>query len=155
MSTRYRAVAVWVACGALSVATAISIVAGWGVFVYGSAYAIPALAEGRTLISGSSAVSVGDLSIGDRKMVSFDLINLDDRPVSINGMGVSCTCVQEDQLPMEIPPRSRRRLRLSVRPLPKQAGQPFLQKINLYSSTPGPPVSVVVQGRVLKQAVTP
>jgi len=130
-------------------------VAGFGALVYGSAYAIPALAEGKTVIADSSAVTAGNLRVGNREIVSFALINLASRPVTINGMGATCTCVQTDQLPMEIPPRSRRALRLWVRPLAAQAGKPFAQNITLYLSTPGDPVSVLVQGTVLKQTAPP
>jgi len=83
MSTRFRAVAVWVAGGALSVVTATAIVAVFGWLVYGSIHAVPALAAGRTVISDPSAVWAGDLHVGERKPVSFSLINLDSRPLAI------------------------------------------------------------------------
>ena len=150
MSTRFRAVAVWVAGGALSVVTATAIVAVFGWLVYGSIHAVPALAAGRTVISDPSAVWAGDLHVGERKPVSFSLINLDSRPLAIIGMGANCTCVQVDQIPLEIPPRSTRSVRVWVSPLSSQAEMPFLQKINLYTSTEDCSISIIVRGKVLR-----
>ncbi|HEX8203948.1 MAG TPA: hypothetical protein VF590_25965 [Isosphaeraceae bacterium] len=139
----------------MSAAVATVLVAGLGLAVFGSARALPALWRGRVLLADPDVVSVGELRVGRRDQVSFLLTNLGARPVRVNGLRASCTCVSADALPLEIPARGRRPLRLWVHPLEEQAGTPYSQSVDLYLSVPGPRVSLTVRGTVAKQTTTP
>ena len=152
MNEPLRKIAVWVGCSLISIAIALAMIAGWGHFAYGSARAFPAIVRGQHFIAEPSVINAGALRPGTRQQVEIELTSLSSQAIAIIGMRSNCTCVQADEFPFELPSGDRRKFRLWVRPLEKQAGTTFSQSIDLYPGTPGPPVVVTVKGTVSKQS---
>ena len=148
--SRMRSSLIWVICPVLSVATAVGLIVAWGLFSYGTAFAIPALARGQLVMVEPRAVSLGSMQAGQRYAATFELVNLCSRPVFVNGMRANCTCVSSaEDLPFEVSARNRRAFRLWVRPADVQAGQPFTQRVNLFLSIAGHQTSLTVLGAVV------
>lgn len=78
---------------ALSVLTAIGLTALLGLAMFGSAWALPAIARGQALLAAPETLEVGLLAVGRDRAAEFHLTNLNSRPIVIQGVRASCTCV--------------------------------------------------------------
>lgn len=132
--------------------TAVVLTALLGLALYGSAWALPAMARGQAILAAPETLEVGRLAVGRDRAAEFQLTNLNSRPVVVQGVRASCTCVAVDALPMEIPPRGRRSLRLNIRPAPEQAGKAYSETLGLYLSIPGRSITLTVRGTVAHEA---
>ncbi len=139
----------WVSALALSLALVVGMISTWGWAVYGSPWAIPALARRQVVIVRPGVVSVGRVEVGRRYAVAVELINLSGTSVTVTGYQSDCTCVSvEEDLPLDLPAYARRNLPLVIAPKARQAGGPFAQSIGLYLSVPGVRPSISVAGTV-------
>lgn len=149
MISRIRSLYAWFAYGSASILAAVLLIAAWGLVAHGSALAIPALAQGYTVLASPTTKEMGILEACGRYVAGFELINLGSRSVVVNGIRTSCTCVSTDvRLPLEIPARGRKPLRLWVQPREAQAGKALAQSVELILSAPGSRTTLSVAGTV-------
>jgi hypothetical protein len=133
---------------ALTLALGIGLVGMLGRVLYGSMDALPALARGQAVIVEPESRDLGRVPAGSTVETTFDLINLSDRPVVLNGVGASCTCISVTELPLEIPARARQTFRVRLSASADEAGKRVEQPMALYLSSGGPRVGVRVSVKV-------
>lgn len=154
MRSRVQRLSAWFVIIFSSFFLAVVMTAGCGYFAYGSVYALPALAQGKVVIAEKSSVKDLILFIGERQQVAFNLINLSSRTVTINGMRANCTCIQAEEIPLNLPPNAKRTFRVWVKPIEDQAGKKYTQSIELYLSATNSCVLLTVDGVVSKHSTT-
>ncbi len=107
VKTRFASALVWLA----SLALATGLMAGWGLLVYGSAFALPSMAMGTVVMAHPKLQVLGTIVAGQDYDAAFSLMNLTSEPIVVTGMYAPCTCVSVDELPMKLLPRESRTLR--------------------------------------------
>lgn len=106
---------------------------------------------GNQLIVDRFSKSFGEVAQGQRPTVVFELTNASDRKITILGKKTNCTCIIAEDLPLSIPPGSRRSFKISVTTSSKKG---LVQEpISLFTDFPAQPkVELRVAGRVLSSS---
>lgn len=137
---------------ALALVLGIGLVGLLGRVLYGTMDALPALARGQAVVVEPKSRDLGRVPAGSTVETTFDLINLSDQTVVLNGVGASCTCISVTELPLEIPSRARRTIRVRLSASADAAGQRVEQPMALYLSSGGARVGVRVSAEVERAA---
>ena len=109
--------------------------------------------RGDRLIADARSRSFGEVERGQRAGVVFELANTSDREINVIGAKTGCTCLSAEGLPLPVPPRSRRSIRIAVRTdgrtVVRLVGGRIRESVHLYTDFPGQPeVELQVLGRV-------
>jgi len=116
-------------------------------YCFGSLGSALAYLKGDRLLADRRSQSFGEVERGQRPVVSFGLTNASDRKITILGAKTQCTCVFAEDLPLTIPPRSRRSVKVAVRTDSREGA--IQEPIYLFTDFPKQPrVELRVLGRV-------
>jgi hypothetical protein len=122
-----------------------------GSITFGSIDGFLAFVSGHAIHAETELIDIGGVAPDHVTKVSFRVRNLRRRPVTINGIRVSCGCVQSAAvLPITLAPGSVRQLPFTVRVSPRDRRMSFTETAELYIDTASPPCLLHIQGRILK-----
>lgn len=136
----------------LSIAVVVAgFVAGWATWRFGSLTGAKAYASGYAVWPDSPTSDVGIVAPNETTRADFAIRNLTSQPVTILGAEVSCACTSPVEMPLEIPARSQRELRFSVKVFKRQNPQ-FTETAKLFLDTGVPVLVLTITGRVADSA---
>jgi hypothetical protein len=103
--------------------------------------------KGDRLMADRSSRSFGEVEQGQRLTIVYELTNASGREITILGAKTNCTCVFAEELPLSVPPRSRRAIKIAVN---TDSRDGLIQEsISLFTDFPRQPVvELRVLGRV-------
>jgi hypothetical protein len=123
----------------------------WATISFGSVYHAWLYAAGVRVMVEPATVSFQEAKVGDVRHAVLLLRNLADKPVSVLGLTVSCTCVSTtDKLPVVIPYRGTRELHLTLDLAKVPAGQIDQTVVYHTDHRAAPSLTVRVSGRVIE-----
>lgn len=120
----------------------------FGVAVFGSFPAFRAYLQGHALAVDSTFKSVGTIAPQGRYPISFELVNLRSRSVTIIGAETNCRCAVVDGLPLQLGPGEKRVLTLAIVPKPGDAGKLLQAKVDLFLDSPAPHLALLAEANV-------
>jgi len=121
---------------------------------FGSLGSALAYLEGQRLIADRRSVSFGEVEQGHRPVVTFELMNTSERNISILGAKTLCTCVLVENVPLSLPPKSRRAIQVAVK-TDSRTG-PIDETIYLFTDFPKQPkLGLSVRGQILGSRESP
>lgn len=93
--------------------------------------------RGEFLETSPRVVDLGETILGERKTTHLQVTNHSETTVRVVGGSASCGCMVYEDLPLEVPPRSTRSIRVSVL---KNGGQGlYRDRLVLYTNHPAQP----------------
>jgi hypothetical protein len=107
---------------------------GWSFLHFGTFKAGGAWLRGDPVHVLESVVDLGERPAGERAEAACVVWNFSRDPVRILGSRTSCSCVVIDGLPMTIPPRSKKAIRVDV--AVDSEPESFEQKAAFYTDQP-------------------
>jgi hypothetical protein len=119
----------------------------WGWLAFGSIPSAVAFARGDRLIPDAYAKSFGTVNAGADESVTFRLVNYKASPVTVLGGHSSCSCAGPADLPIRIPPKRGRPVKITIRTAGR-AGR-LSGKVTLYTDEPGQQTVLSVSGYVI------
>jgi hypothetical protein len=122
-------------------------------YSFGSVDSALAYVRGDRLMADARSRSFGEVEKGQHASVVFELANTSDREINVLGARTGCTCLFAEGLPLPVPPRSRRSIRIAVRTdgraVARSVDGRIREAVGLYTDFPGQPeVELHVLGRV-------
>lgn len=119
----------------------------WAWLQFGSLSKGLAFAKGDRLFVDAPIKTIGALTPGEAKSVTFEVANLSGVPIIVLGAKSSCTCTTAEKLPLSIPAGARRPFQVAVR-AGKQTG-PLDASLRLFTDHPSKPLLILkVAGRI-------
>lgn len=119
----------------LPIALVLALVLGVAVARYGSVSAALGALRGQGIVADAHTKSLGTVTVGQTVTLPFTLRNVTSEPIRIVGNRTSCTCtVADDSLPIDLPPRGKRTVRVSVKPRAPKLD--FRQNVQFYTDSP-------------------
>lgn len=115
---------------------------------YGSVGAFRAVVAGHAAWVEQPNQWLGTLEVDQERIVPFQVRNLADEPIAIQGSASDCSCAVAQNLPLTIPANESGEICVVVHPAPAQAGKPFRQTVALYVDAMESPVRLEVSGLV-------
>lgn len=110
--------------------------------------ALDYLMGNRLIVLNGPSRSFGDTEEGRHPVVVFEIWNASGQKVSVLGSKTRCSCVVAQELPLSIPPGTRRPIGITIKTESK-AG-PFEESVSLFTDFPTQPkLELRVVGRVL------
>jgi hypothetical protein len=117
-------------------------------YYFGSLGSALAYAKGDRLIPDRRVGTFGTVERGRSPVVAFDLTNTSRQRITILGAKTLCTCVLVEDLPLTVPPMTRRSISVAVDT--KARNGPVQEPVYLFTDFPSQAkLELAVRGRVL------
>ncbi|MFI5457735.1 MAG: hypothetical protein ACHRXM_20020 [Isosphaerales bacterium] len=130
----------------------VAVVAGtcvaWAIINFGSLRHAWLYAGGARVTIEPKAVTVQEGKEGDSREAVFLIRNLTDKAVGVVGVTTACTCVSSERLPVVLPPKGTKELRVALQLVKSPTGK-TVQSVVYHTDHPAAPsLAVTVTGRV-------
>ena len=138
-----------VAPGFCGVSLVVVLVLTWAIAVYGTPRRAWLYASGVRLMVEGAPIRFGDARAGEDRDAAFLVSNLSDDPVQVLGVKTSCGCIAVEKLPVTVPPRGTKEVRLTIH-LEESFSGTVEQALTFHTDEPSTPRFLVkVSGRVI------
>ncbi len=120
----------------------------WSVVTFGAVEDGLAFLSGQGLYVRRPSIDVGEIPAGQRITVEIPLQNLTKEPLAVIGARTDCSCAVASGLPLTIAPRSRAMMQVEIAPSPRDAGEAFERRVELYSDFSDKNLWLTIRGAV-------
>lgn len=103
----------------------------WSKSRFGSVNTALTRLSGKSLLIDSSVKSIGSVESGPSELVTFQLINIGNRPVTLIGYASRCSCTAVTDFPKVVAPG--RRISLNVMVSTKALSGPFDEPLQVFT----------------------
>jgi hypothetical protein len=126
-------------------------VLGWAIAQFGSVRDARLYASGVRIVAEGTPIEIPEGRAGETREAAFLVRNLSGNPVQIIGASKSCGCIEVEKLPLTVPRKGVKEVRLTIN-LEQAAEGAINQAIVFHTDDAATPrFAVTVSGRVLGQ----
>jgi hypothetical protein len=120
----------------------------WSFVSYGDIRTGVAVVNGFKLIVRNHTLRVGEVHVGESRVVKFHLKNICSQPVVVLGAWAECDCFTTDELPVTIQPYSELEFDVSLHVNSSMVGQNMSRLVLLNLNVDQPAVALTVEFEV-------